>query len=87
VAWDAAGATVEFAFSPAEQADLLSAIGRAAGHLVDPEIVRFMTPCYIAFQLGSYVMAAGAAASEVERARLEASVARYRNALRRELGL
>ena len=87
VAWDAVGAAIEFALSRAEREALFLAIEREAGRRLDEDIVRFLTPCYLAFQLGSYVMAAAAAADQSESTRLGASVARYREALRRELGL
>jgi hypothetical protein len=43
--------------------------------------VAFYLPCYAAFWLGYYTMAAGGEGDPAERARLGAAVDRYRGAL------
>ena len=87
IAWDVAGAVAELGLSADEQAALLAALAREAGHPVDPALLDFLTPCYLAFQLGLHSMAADAAswnAPEAARARLAAG--RYAGDLRRALG-
>lgn len=55
VAWDFAGAWAEFGLSPAEEARL----AQAAGLAPDPDLLAFLKPCYLAFQLGAFALAAG----------------------------
>lgn len=69
VAWDVAGAAVEFGLRGTEVERLMTAVGAEAGRIVDPELVRLLRPVYLAFQLGFHAMAA-ASAGEAERARL-----------------
>ena len=52
MAWDVAGAAVEFDLDPGERSLLAAEAGRAAGCLVDPELLDFMTLAYLAFRLG-----------------------------------
>ena len=59
-----------------------------AGRAVSPDLVRFLHPCYAAFQLGWWTMAADAHGGwPEEQARLRAQAERYRGALRPLLGL
>lgn len=51
IAWDIAGANVEFGLSPEETGHLTQAVG------ADPELVAFYRPCYAAFQLGLWTYA------------------------------
>jgi hypothetical protein len=85
IAWDIAGATIEFALDDGEQAALAEAVARDSGIAVDAEWVRFALPCYAAFQLGYYSMAASGTGNVAERSRLEAAASRYRAALDRLL--
>jgi hypothetical protein len=65
IAWDVAGAAVEFGLRPEETRRLAGETG------ADPELLAFLTPCYLAFQLGAYAMAADAHAGwPEEQARL-----------------
>jgi hypothetical protein len=73
--WDLAGATVELGLSAVEAQRLATIAGEAAGCVIDPELLAFMRPCYLAFQLGRHALAASSASSEA--ARLEAAAARY----------
>ena len=87
VAWDVAGTTVEFALSAAEQNELCAVVEREGGCTVDRELLAFLTPCYLAFQLGSFTMAADALAGVPDEAtRLRTMADRYAERLRAELG-
>jgi hypothetical protein len=82
IAWDIAGAAVELDLSPAEVADLAARIARHAGRPVDRALLAFLVPCYLAFQLGYYTMAAAANAGAPDEAgRLTHRAAFYRERL------
>ena len=81
IAWDVAGAAEELALDPHA---LLPALADRAGAPVDPDLVRLLTPCYLAFQLGLATMARGAASPE-DAARLVRAAARYAERLRQVL--
>jgi hypothetical protein len=68
IAWDIAGAAVELALSLHEVADLAARVARYAGHPADRALIAFLTPCYLAFQLGYYTMAAAANAGVADEA-------------------
>jgi hypothetical protein len=82
VAWDIAGASVEFTLSAGEQADLIGAIEQGFGFAVDRTQVRFATLCYSAFQLGYYREAAVSTTEPDEAGRLGAAADRYSASLR-----
>jgi hypothetical protein len=85
IAWDVAGAGIELGLDSAERRDLAAQL-RAGGVAVDPALLEFFEPCYLAFQLGYYTMAAAALAGmPEERQRLEARAAFYRQGLERLL--
>jgi hypothetical protein len=75
ITWDLAGAAVELGLSAAEQQRLAAITGETSGCMVDPELLAFARPCYLAFQLGRHALA-GAAGGE-EAARLDAAARRY----------
>ena len=78
VAWDVAGATVELDLSPTEMQDLCAGIEHETGRAVDPGLIAFSRPCYLAFQTGYYALAADALAGwPDEAARLRAASGRY----------
>ena len=86
VAWDVAGAGAEFALEAEEQEQLRRAVEAEAGRPVDPDLVRLLTPCYLAFQLGSHAMAEAALAGWPEEAwRLNRAAASYATRLRNVL--
>jgi hypothetical protein len=85
VAWDVAGAAVEFALTPDETEALRAGVSEAAGRAVEPVLLDALTPCYLAFQLGRETMAAEAAGG-AEAARCRAAADRYAAALGRALG-
>ncbi|HEV7254296.1 MAG TPA: hypothetical protein VGN97_14525 [Mesorhizobium sp.] len=67
ISWDVAGAIVEHALSP-DETEVLRGGMTAAGVAVRQELVEALFPCYLAFQLGLWTMAAGRAApGESER--------------------
>jgi hypothetical protein len=68
LAWDVAGAAAELDLTAAEA----EALAEAAG--ADRDLLAFLTPAYLAFQLGAFAMAAEAHAGwPEERRRLEAA--------------
>ncbi|MGQ7792765.1 hypothetical protein ACUN0C_10180 [Faunimonas sp. B44] len=87
-AWDVAGATIELGLTAQEQRTLLAAIAERSGRSIDPRLIAFLTPCYLAFQLGAAKLAADAlaAACPDEAARLRAERSRYAGLLTACLG-
>lgn len=86
LAWDVAGATIEFDLADDERDRLCMVAEREAGRALAPELVAFCTTCYLAFQLGSWTLAAQALAGDpAEAGRLRAAAARYTQLLRRRL--
>ena len=84
IAWDLAGAAVEFALTPFEQAHLRAGVEYHGGRAVDSDLLAFYLPCYLAFQLGAYTMAADSHGHWFqERARLAAARDRYADDLKR----
>ncbi len=82
IAWDIAGATIELDLDPDEEAELQARVGQEAGCPVDPDLLRFLAPCYAAFQLGSWSMARAADGDPDEAVRLGREVSRYARHLR-----
>ncbi|MBV9634916.1 MAG: hypothetical protein JOZ40_09835, partial [Methylobacteriaceae bacterium] len=83
IAWDVAGVAVELELSADERQELRLRTQFMAGHPIAAELVACLTPCYLAFQLGYYVMAADALACMPDEAtRLIAAAVRYRDRLR-----
>ncbi len=76
VTWDLAGAAIELGLSGAEEQRLASIVGTRSGHAPDPELLRLMRPCYLAFQLGRHELAI-AGADPGEAVRLRAAADRY----------
>jgi hypothetical protein len=76
VAWDVAGAIVELELDPGEARRLAAIAGGVA-----PELLAFLHPAYLAFQLGRCALAEGAAAPD-EAARLRTASVRYAGLLR-----
>lgn len=84
LAWDVAGAEIELGLDGRE---LGRTILDAGGPAIFPGLLAFCRPCYLAFQLGSYVMAAASCADQAPEAkRLAAQAERYANGLRRFIG-
>jgi len=70
VAWDVAGAAVEFGLEPEEVGALCIALSTVSDRHVDPDLLAFFRLAYPAFQAGLWSLAGD-----------EAQVARYRGAL------
>ncbi|MBV9078149.1 MAG: hypothetical protein JO048_11770, partial [Methylobacteriaceae bacterium] len=79
LAWDLVGATVELELDADDTERLLRTVA-AADIAVDPGLLAFYEPCYLAFQLGAWTMATTAAAPD-EAARISRAAARYRDRL------
>lgn len=56
IAWDVAGAIVEFGLSRPEIAGLCAAFELRAGQQLDRSLLDLLLPCYLAFQLGLWTM-------------------------------
>ena len=78
MAWDVAGAVVEFELAESEAGALTGATERASGSDVDRELLAFYRVAYLAFRLGQASLAAQMHGSDAaETARLNAAAARY----------
>lgn len=84
VAWDIAGARVELGLTGAAGARLEAVTEREGGRPIDPALIALLTPCYLAFQLGLWSMAA-AACDAAEARRMRRQVDRYGTMLGRVL--
>jgi hypothetical protein len=83
IAWDIVGAAVELGLQPDR---LAIAVEAECGRAIDPALLAFYTPCYLAFQLGTASMAAASNAHlPDEAARLRAAAEAYALALRHHL--
>jgi hypothetical protein len=84
IAWDVAGAAVEFSLDGTDRERLRAGVATVANREVDPALVAFYEPCYLAFQLGSFTMADQALSGWPDEAqRLNAHANRYRDRLSR----
>lgn len=77
VSWDVAGAIVELGLSKEEVARLCQILGQESGRPVDQALLAFMLPCYLTFQLGAHLMAAGSLGEGPEAIRLRRAADRY----------
>ncbi|HVX79740.1 MAG TPA: hypothetical protein VHB23_00075 [Devosiaceae bacterium] len=88
ITWDIAAAGVEFGLSEAERRELVAGVEEVGGIPVDREVLAFHEPCYLAFQLGYYSMAAATLSGVPAEQRLLAQrAAFYREALAASLAL
>lgn len=83
VAWDIAGAALEFSLSPAEAETLRERTEFSLDAAVPPQLVAFFQRAYPAFQLGRSALAASALNGLAEQRRLGAEAARYAEMLQR----
>ena len=84
IAWDIAGATIEFDLSPDEAAALRAFVSDGCSRAVDAKLQEILELFYLTFQLGLWSFATCSAAAE-EVKRLDSLVARYRELLLRRL--
>ncbi len=88
IAWDIAGAAVEFGLSDAAAEALADRVAQKSGYPVSRPLLRLMKPCYLAFQLGAAGMAMESLGGVPEEcARLDREFERYRKLLSAELGM
>jgi hypothetical protein len=85
VAWDVAGAIVEFDLGEADAARLCEAVAEESGRPVDARLLALLLPCYLAFQIGAAAMA-GPIVGCREAQRFDAAAARYGKRLLAMLG-
>jgi hypothetical protein len=76
VAWDVAGAAVEFGLSRSETRDFAAAVGEASGHEVSPAAVAAFRTCYAALQAGACTLETGHG-DGAERERIRRRLALY----------
>lgn len=77
IAWDIVGAGCELGLSFHEQEELRQKVQQRAGCRVEPRLMEFLRPCYLAFQLGAWSLAAESNQDTVEGARLRERVDGY----------
>ncbi len=78
LAWDVVGATVELSLTEAERFRLEDRLARLSAYRPDPLVSGFYRPCYLAFQMGYYEMAAASLPSwPAEAGRLRSAADRY----------
>jgi hypothetical protein len=88
IAWDVAGAAVEFELDDAEQSELRDRVARESRQQIDPHLLAFCRVAYVAFQMGSQHLAARALVGwPAEAERLTRSEVRYRDLLAAELSM
>lgn len=80
IAWDVAGATIEFGLDAAAQRALCARLARR-GVAVDPELLRVCFPCYAAFQAGRFYLDAATTHQYQDKQILEDALVKYRHIL------
>lgn len=85
IAWDVAGACVEFDLSSAERDQLARIVGSEADWTLREDVLTMFEACYLGFQIGLWSMAAAADADDVEQQRIKKAVGRYEGRLQRLL--
>ena len=71
IAWDIVGAVQEFGFEADAQAKLTAIVEETCERRIDPRLIAFLTPCYLAFQVGALILALEATSDAAERQRLQ----------------
>ena len=77
IAWDAAGALVEFDVAPEQTAGLIGAIEHWSGSEIDRQLLALYRLCYLAFRLGHARLGATMIGDPAERARIVRRGDRY----------
>jgi hypothetical protein len=85
VTWDIAGAMVELSLAEEETSRLCTVVEHESGYPVDREILKFLLPCYLAFQIGDHVLATHALGNREETTRLRRRIDVYASLLRNVL--
>lgn len=82
IGWDVVAAGIELDLSADERAALLRTVEDETGRPLDPDLLAFLTLCYLAFQMGSCALAAESLQGwPAESARLKAASERYAGVL------
>ena len=84
IAWDIAGATVEFGLHDGERDHICHVVARSCGRAVQSDLLAFCRLAYPAFQLGAAHMA-GSRCDDADRRRWARETSRYEAALLRAL--
>ncbi|TPM22779.1 hypothetical protein [Mesorhizobium sp. B2-3-5] len=82
IEWDVAGACVEHDLTSSEFSKLVSCMETGTRSRIDLDLVAYMEPCYLAFQLGLWTMATQSC-DELDRTRLADTIRRYQVGLLR----
>jgi hypothetical protein len=85
ITWDIAGAISEFSLAEPEVHRFCAAVTRHSDGPVDLDLLDVMRTFYLAFQLGTYVMAAQGVECQPEVARLRGMASRYAALLSRRI--
>lgn len=85
IAWDLAGAAVEFRMNPAQKEALLSCYRALSGDRVSNALIGFYEIAYLAFRLGYTSFAAGATSGTADHDRFAALQHTYSHLLKRRL--
>jgi hypothetical protein len=80
IAWDVAGAAMEHSLSANETRRVCDGIAEVSGRSVNRDLLSTLTPCYLAFQLSLWTMAA-ASGNRRKRDGQRSSAERYRQLL------
>ncbi len=82
ITWDIAGAGIELELSQEQLSRLCGIVHEESGQPVCPELLAFMMPCYLAFQIGAHLMGAYALGEGREATRLRRAADRYGSRLK-----
>ena len=85
IAWDLAGAAVEFDLSSTELDQLVGRCAAGCGRTPHPGLLNLMRLCYLAFELGRCEEAAALCGPGDDRARMQVQAQRYQAALGQQL--
>jgi len=77
IAWDLAGATVEFDLDVEERQALARRVQGIAGRGIAPQLVRSLEPCYLAIELGRIHFGLAISSDGADRIRLQRSGNQY----------
>jgi hypothetical protein len=86
IAWDVAGAVVEFDLAPAERETLAHGVERRAGRDLGRDLIRLLEPCYLACELARLYYGMATTPGPADRRQLCIARQRYTRKLRNWLG-
>lgn len=82
IAWDVTGAAVELGLPPELERALAARVARDTGEAASPAALALLKAAYLALRVARWELARDGEADPVERARIERTLAGYREALR-----